>query len=127
MVLISVSVLSQSTGPNGVSHPPSVNRFYLIREHRLHGIVTGIEGVRIITSIEDSLDRLLVSFKDAKVRLVCQKSYYCFSSFFHQIALLEWSDAIHDLITVSIHTYERAPQLVCEMFIAMNLTLTYDS
>ncbi|KAF9818061.1 hypothetical protein IEO21_03022 [Rhodonia placenta] len=84
----------KSTGPNGVSHPPSVNRFYLIREHRLHGIVTGIEGVRIITSIEDSLDRLLVSFKDAK------------------IALLEWSDAIHDLITVSIHTYERAPQLM---------------
>lgn len=79
----------KSTGPNGVSHPPSINRFYLIREHRLHGIVTGVEGIRIITSIEDSLDRLLVSFKDAK------------------IALLEWSDAIHDLITVSIHTYER--------------------
>ena len=29
-----------------------------------------------------------------------------------QIALLEWSDAVHDLVTVSIHTYERAPQLV---------------
>jgi hypothetical protein len=29
-----------------------------------------------------------------------------------QVALLEWSDAVHDLITVSIHTYERAPQLV---------------
>jgi hypothetical protein len=32
--------------------------------------------------------------------------------FSFQLALLEWSDAIHDLITVSIHTYERAPQLV---------------
>lgn len=29
-----------------------------------------------------------------------------------QIALLEWSTAVHDLVTVSIHTYERAPQLV---------------
>ena len=29
-----------------------------------------------------------------------------------KIALLEWSDATHDVITVSIHTYERAPQLV---------------
>jgi len=29
-----------------------------------------------------------------------------------QIALLEWSASLHDLITVSIHTYERAPQLV---------------
>ena len=29
-----------------------------------------------------------------------------------QIALLEWSDDLHDLVTVSIHTYERATQLV---------------
>jgi cleavage and polyadenylation specificity factor subunit 1 len=47
-----------------------------------------------MASVEDKLDRLLVSFKDAK------------------IALMEWSDTVHDLVTVSIHTYERAPQLV---------------
>ncbi|KAG5641144.1 hypothetical protein DXG03_005895 [Asterophora parasitica] len=74
--------------------PRAVTRFYLVREHRLHGIVTGIEGVKIISSLEDKLDRLLVSFKDAK------------------IALLEWSTVVHDLVTVSIHTYERAPQLM---------------
>lgn len=34
-----------------------------------------------------------------------------------QIALMEWSDAVHDLVTVSIHTYERAPQLVREIFL----------
>ncbi|KAG2030510.1 CPSF A subunit region-domain-containing protein [Suillus americanus] len=28
------------------------------------------------------------------------------------IALLEWSDAAHDLVTISIHMYERAPQMV---------------
>lgn len=28
------------------------------------------------------------------------------------MALLEWSDTVYDLITVSIHTYERAPQVV---------------
>lgn len=44
-----------------------VVRLYLIREHRLHGIVTGVETVRIMSSNEDNLDRLLVSFKDAKV------------------------------------------------------------
>ncbi|CAL1708463.1 unnamed protein product [Somion occarium] len=71
----------------------SVHRFYFVREHRLHGIVTGIEGVRTISSLEDGLDRLLVSFKDAK------------------IALLEWSTETENLTTVSIHTYERAPQL----------------
>ncbi|KAI0699171.1 CPSF A subunit region-domain-containing protein [Cerioporus squamosus] len=82
-----------STGQNGVSHP-TVDRFYLVREHRLHGTVTGLETVRTVHSLEDRLDRLLVSFKDAK------------------IALLEWSDATHDVLTVSIHTYERAPQLM---------------
>ncbi|KAI0777316.1 CPSF A subunit region-domain-containing protein [Trametes elegans] len=84
----------KSTGRNGVAQPATVNKFYLVREHRLHGIVTGMEAVRTVHSQEDKLDRLLVSFKDAK------------------IALLEWSDAIHDILTVSIHTYERAPQLM---------------
>jgi cleavage and polyadenylation specificity factor subunit 1 len=32
-------------------------------------MVTGLEGVKILSSIEDGLDRLLVSFKDAKVCL----------------------------------------------------------
>ncbi|KAH8116054.1 cleavage factor protein [Phellopilus nigrolimitatus] len=68
-------------------------RFYFIREYRLHGNVTGIEAVKIVSTAEDNLDRLVVSFKDAKV------------------ALLEWSIPVHDLITVSIHTYERAPQM----------------
>ncbi|KAJ2930722.1 hypothetical protein H1R20_g6373, partial [Candolleomyces eurysporus] len=72
----------------------TVTRMYFVREHKLHGTVTGLSGVRIISSLEDKLDRLLVSFKDAK------------------IALLEWSDAVHDLVPVSIHTYERAPQLM---------------
>ncbi|KAH8992719.1 CPSF A subunit region-domain-containing protein [Lactarius akahatsu] len=82
------------TGPRGSGQPPTVTRFHFVREHRLHGTVTGLESVRIMSSFEDRLDRLLVSFKDAK------------------IALLEWSTAVHDLITVSIHTYERAPQLL---------------
>jgi cleavage and polyadenylation specificity factor subunit 1 len=73
---------------------PTVTRLYLIREHRLHGIVTGIEGIKTVSSLDDNLDRLLVSFKDAK------------------IALLEWSDSTHDLETVSIHTYERASQFL---------------
>jgi cleavage and polyadenylation specificity factor subunit 1 len=38
-----------------------------VREHSLHGIITGIEGIHVMASIADKLDRLLVSFKDAKV------------------------------------------------------------
>lgn len=47
-----------------------ITRLYLVREHRLHAIVTGVETVRIMSSIEDNLDRLLVSFKDAKVSFI---------------------------------------------------------
>ncbi|KAG5652679.1 hypothetical protein H0H81_004116 [Sphagnurus paluster] len=86
--------IAKSVAQSAEVAPRTVTKFYLVREHRLHGIVTGMEGVKIISTLEDKLDRLLVSFKDAK------------------IALLEWSSAVHDLVTVSIHTYERAPQLM---------------
>lgn len=42
-------------------------RFHLVREHTLHGTVTGIDKVRTMSFSDDNLDRLLVSFKDAKV------------------------------------------------------------
>ncbi|KAJ7094010.1 CPSF A subunit region-domain-containing protein [Mycena belliarum] len=86
--------ISKSAGHKSAIYPPIVTRLYLVREHSLHGIVTGIEGIQVMTSLDDKRDRLLVSFKDAK------------------IALMEWSDSVHDLVTVSIHTYERAPQLI---------------
>jgi len=60
----------KSTGQNGALLPPTVHRLYFIREHRLHGIVTGLQSVRVVTSVEDGLDRLLVSFKDAKIALL---------------------------------------------------------
>ncbi|CAK5269347.1 unnamed protein product [Mycena citricolor] len=80
----------------------SITRIYFVREHSLHGIVTGIQAIQVLASLEDHLDRLIISFKDAK------------------IALMEWSEAVHDLVTVSIHTYERAPQL-------MSLDASYQS
>ncbi|KAF7341963.1 Protein CFT1 [Mycena venus] len=86
--------VAKSVGLKNAAYPPTVTRIYFVREHSLHGIVTGVEGIQVMASIEDKLDRLLVSFKDAK------------------IALMEWSDTVHDLVTVSIHTYERAPQLI---------------
>ncbi|KAI6016186.1 CPSF A subunit region-domain-containing protein [Pisolithus marmoratus] len=83
-----------SVKADGWQDTATVPRFYLVKEHAVYGTITGMEKVRTISSNEDQLDRLLVSFKDAK------------------IALLEWSESVHDLMTVSIHTYERAPQLV---------------
>jgi cleavage and polyadenylation specificity factor subunit 1 len=55
---------------------PTVTRLYFVREHRLHGIVTGMEGVKVMASIEDRLDRLVVSFKDAKVGLYQQTLFH---------------------------------------------------
>ncbi|KAL1736023.1 CPSF A subunit region-domain-containing protein [Schizophyllum commune] len=87
---------------------PLSTKFHLVREHRLHGVVTGLQAVKIISSLEDHLDRLLVSFKDAK------------------IALLEWSTATQDLLTVSIHTYERAIQMVATDISAFTSELRVD-
>jgi cleavage and polyadenylation specificity factor subunit 1 len=53
---------------SGQQSATAITRFHFLREHRLHGMVTGLEGVRILSSIGDSLDRLLISFRDAKVR-----------------------------------------------------------
>jgi cleavage and polyadenylation specificity factor subunit 1 len=58
---------SQSTGRSTGLRPHTVTRFYFVREHHLHGVVTGLEGVKVLASIDDGLDRLLISFKDAKV------------------------------------------------------------
>ncbi|PVF95861.1 hypothetical protein CPB86DRAFT_787660 [Serendipita vermifera] len=64
-------------------------RLYLLRQQSLHGIVTGLASVKTLSTEIDGCDRLLVSFKDAK------------------LALLEWSSALYDMSTVSIHSYER--------------------
>ena len=68
LILSFFSFLFQSISQKTPVHTPTVTRFYLIREHRLHGIVTGIEGIKTVSSLDDNLDRLLVSFKDAKVK-----------------------------------------------------------
>ncbi|KAG8922734.1 mRNA cleavage and polyadenylation factor subunit [Tulasnella sp. 418] len=81
--------------PEGISISQStIVQLYFLREHRLHGIITGLERVQTISSAEDGLDRLLISFCDAK------------------ISLMEWAVDQADLVTVSIHTYERAPQIM---------------
>jgi hypothetical protein len=42
-------------------------RLHIVYQSTLHGIITGLSGIRTMSSLEDGLDRLLVSFKDAKV------------------------------------------------------------
>ncbi|ORX39210.1 cleavage and polyadenylation specific protein [Kockovaella imperatae] len=70
----------------------TTRKLHLLTRHQVHGTVTGLAALRTIESSADGLDRLLVSFKDAKM------------------VLLEWSRG--DIATVSLHTYERCSQMV---------------
>lgn len=54
------------------AHTPTVTRLYLVRKKHVHGIVTGMQAVRTVASQQDKLDRLLISFKDAKVRILLE-------------------------------------------------------
>lgn len=55
---------------NGFEHRKT--RLILLREHTLHGSVTGLDKVQTLPSAQDGLDRLLISFKDAKVSQPCR-------------------------------------------------------
>ncbi|MCO5556062.1 hypothetical protein L7F22_009606 [Adiantum nelumboides] len=77
-------------------------KLYHIRSHQIFGLVTGLGRCKTDSGAVDDVaqqtidgerDTLIISFKDAKM------------------ALMQWSDAAADLITISIHTYERAPQV----------------
>ena len=72
---------SQSTGLNSAAHPPTVSCFYFVCEHQLHGIVTGLKAIRTIHSLNNKLDRLLVSFKDMKASGSVVSLYPCFLTF----------------------------------------------
>ncbi len=47
---------------------PTLLKLHLLCKHTIHGTVTGLAQIRTMASVEDGLDRLLVSLKDAKVR-----------------------------------------------------------
>ncbi|OUM57544.1 hypothetical protein PIROE2DRAFT_17448 [Piromyces sp. E2] len=62
----------------------------LVTSYKIHGNVSSINCIRTTTNVGLlGMDSLLVSFKDAKM------------------SLLEWSNAIKDIITISLHYYER--------------------
>ncbi|BGP09960.1 mRNA cleavage and polyadenylation factor subunit [Rhodotorula toruloides] len=60
---------------------------------RLPGTVTAIEAVKTLSTKRDGCERLLVAFEYAKM------------------SLMEWSEEAHDLMPVSLHTFEKLPQV----------------
>lgn len=98
--VLSVYEVRQRVGVEEEDGDAEQVQIYLLRAHRLFGIVTGLGKCAIGSSSSSTdaasgrdRDTLVVSFRDAKM------------------ALMQWSEADAGLITVSIHTYERAPQL----------------
>ncbi|GAA5932547.1 hypothetical protein JCM1841_004309, partial [Sporobolomyces salmonicolor] len=64
-----------------------------LKTRRVLGTVTSLSRVRTLASKADGCDRILVSFSDAKM------------------SLMEWSQDDHDLLPVSLHTFEKLPQV----------------
>ncbi|CAO1623055.1 unnamed protein product [Parajaminaea phylloscopi] len=75
------------------SRPGEEPKLWHLRTKTFFGSITGLHATRTIESESDARDRILLSFKDAK------------------IALLEWNELCGDFETISIHTYERTSQL----------------
>ncbi|KAI5476013.1 cleavage and polyadenylation specificity factor subunit 1 [Pseudohyphozyma bogoriensis] len=68
-------------------------KLHHVLSRRLHGSITALSRVRTLASKQDGADRILVSFKDAKM------------------SLMEWTPAAHDLLPISLHTFEKLPQV----------------
>jgi len=62
------AVENVSTKEDVKSLEDAMPQLFLLRQHSLHGVVTGLASVQTLASEIDQRDRLLVSFKDAKVR-----------------------------------------------------------
>lgn len=95
---------SSESAPSSSSAQSSPQLFHL-QSNTLFGTITGVQATRTIESEDDGKDRLIISFKDAK------------------IALLEWDELGQTLATVSIHTYERTSQVVSTYVYVNTLTI----
>ncbi|GAA5973411.1 hypothetical protein JCM11641_006446 [Rhodosporidiobolus odoratus] len=69
-------------------------RLSLLRSHLISGTVTSLDRVRTLATKEDGADRIVVGFAHAKM------------------SLLEWSPQAHDLVPVSLHTFEKLGMVV---------------
>lgn len=99
--VVDVYEVRRSAHPNDVSR--TEESVYHLASHQVFGSVTGIGKCRVDDADSPShsgpsssttpRDTLVLSFADAKM------------------ALMQWSESEEDLVTISIHTYERAEQL----------------
>ncbi|GAA5965654.1 hypothetical protein JCM3765_000915 [Sporobolomyces pararoseus] len=66
-----------------------------LKTHKLlHGSISSLSVVKTLQTKRDGKDRILISFEQAKM------------------SLMEWDEQLFDLISISLHTFEKLPQLV---------------
>ncbi|BGP01928.1 mRNA cleavage and polyadenylation factor subunit [Rhodotorula toruloides] len=85
-----------SAGEQTLPTPSSSSRRFTLSHlitRRLPGTITAIEAVKTLSTKRDGCERLLVAFEYAKM------------------SLMEWSEEAHDLVPVSLHTFEKLPQV----------------
>lgn len=59
---------------------------------------------------------MLISFTDAKVGTpCCSAGSLAHRAISTQMSLLEWTPSAHDFLPVSLHTFEKLPQVVSEL------------
>lgn len=87
--------LNLVTARNNALHVYSLEGTKLVHlaTRQLHGRVTALARVRTLATAQDGRDRLLVAVHHAKM------------------TLMEWDPSQHDLVPVSLHTYEKLPQV----------------
>jgi hypothetical protein len=72
---------------NATAGPPKSLRLHHVLSHTLHGSITGLGAVQTVSSIDDGLSRLMVSYEHAKVR-----SLPSFLPPFGPVRILSWAD-----------------------------------
>ncbi|GAA6031493.1 hypothetical protein JCM8097_006482 [Rhodosporidiobolus ruineniae] len=94
LVTANKSTLSvyQLVEQDNANEPPTAHLVHLLTR-RLPGTIASLNRVRTLATKQDGCDRVLVSFLDAKM------------------SLMEWSESEHDLVPVSLHTFEKLPQV----------------
>lgn len=87
--------LNLVTARNNALHVYAIRGHELVHlaTRQLHGRVTALARVRTLATVQDGRDRLLVAVHHAKM------------------TLMEWDPRQHDLVPVSLHTYEKLPQV----------------
>ena len=110
---IITAVREMQLNKDSAQFPQPSAKLSLKREYHLHGEIIGIQSIRIISSLDDGLDRLLLSFRDAKVGLLSSS--------------LPISNALGDRFARMVQRHQRSPYRVYTYLRAIAASSMYNA